>query len=115
MLSDIVSAAMKRFGKWYSSPTGREDLEQEAWVAALEAQEAGIIDPDDIQRLIENHLTNFYRREHRPPGEYPDNGIEEPMTNEELQREESLKALRGRGMSRVRSEELLRQTEGDPD
>ncbi len=69
MLTDIVNRAVARFAKanWMPPMLEVADLRQEAWVAVLEAQEAGIIDPEELQRLAELRIKRIMRKELKSP------------------------------------------------
>lgn len=104
MLSDIVSAAIKRVAQWRPPTLDIEDVEQEAWVIALEVEQSGIIDPNEIQRAIERHFTGhgglFETEAHRK---------EIPADPEDIEIFEQAEMLRGRGMSRSRIREKMKE------
>jgi hypothetical protein len=50
---------------WLPSTLELDDLRQEAYVAVLEAQASGIIDPTDLQRLAETCLRRLIAQEKR--------------------------------------------------
>lgn len=106
MLSDIVSASLKRVAKWRPPTLDIEDVEQEAWVIALEAAQSGIVDPDEIQRAIERHFTG-----HGGLFETEGNRKEIPADPEDIENFEQAEILRERGMSRSRIREQIK----DPD
>ena len=58
MLSDIVARALKRTMKWCPPTLEPNEIENEAWVAVLEAVQAGEIDPKAIQKTCESHIIN---------------------------------------------------------
>lgn len=81
MLLDIAKAAVdkalrrKQTFLRVQGTVGLDDLYQAAWCAVLEAQESGIIDPGEIQRLAERRIKQVLsnevgRREHEFPVSY---------------------------------------------
>jgi hypothetical protein len=65
MLSDIVNDTLKRYLKWRIPATERDDIRQEAWLAALEAEASGINDESVITRFVETRLVSFFRKQQR--------------------------------------------------
>ena len=71
MLSDVseraVRKAVQRMGKknWRPLTLELDDLRQEAYVAVCEAQNAGIIDLVELQRIAETHVRRIIAREAR--------------------------------------------------
>lgn len=65
MLSEIVDTVVGRIAKRYRTNLEVSDLRQEAWVAVLEAEREGVIDPKVMGRRAFNHLLNLVKRESR--------------------------------------------------
>lgn len=105
-LAEIVRDVLKMLSKWRPRSMDAEEMQQVAWLAALEATEE-TIDPEEIKRIVQNAVQRTFRRErHRRLRETPVRSIE---------RVQSFGILRERGMSRARAEQYLRETETGSD
>lgn len=97
MLHDIVEAAIRRkvggghSRRWLAYNLSIEDARQEAWVAVLEAEKQGMVDPAELQRAAEMRLNFLIQQASRqarreiPVGQFVEESGEDEEPSEELE------------------------------